>query len=101
MFRKGESEPVAFHTVDEEMCKHFDVPCDPVKYCAGWYDAIGFRVAYGKTIVDMREEFQGYVCEIENDAANSQRNYYRTLLLILDWIEERFTFDAWAEIGRN
>jgi hypothetical protein len=61
LYRKADgenAEPVAFQTIDEEMCAHFNVPCDPVKYLHGWYDNIGFSLAIGKNWDQMREIFK-------------------------------------------
>lgn len=51
LFRKDGSspDPIPFPVVDEEICAHLGVTPDPVKYYMGWYDAIGFLLAIGKT----------------------------------------------------
>ncbi len=97
--RKGSTEFVFFQTVDEEMCKHFQVECDPVKYMSGWYDIIGFRLACGKSFSDQRKIYQAEIDKPEHDA--DDKAYYSTLLMIVNWLEENFTSDAWVEVGRR
>jgi hypothetical protein len=87
LISKETREAEAFQRIDEAICKHFGWECDTVKYAYGWYDAIGFRVACGKSLQQVRDEFSGYVTE------SLQEN--------VDYLSARFTTDAWAEIGRN
>lgn len=82
--RKSDTEagPVAFSTIDDEMCEHFGVKPDPKMYHRGWYDCIGLALACGQTWDKIRETFSGMVP-------------------IVDWLESHFIPNAWAEIGRR
>ena len=46
--KNGCNEPATFQSIDEEICQMLGEPCDPVKFCLGWYDQIGFSLACGK-----------------------------------------------------
>lgn len=90
------SGPVKLNDIDAEMCLHFNAPCDEVKYHAGWYDCVGFRVAVGKTFEHIREEFRGYVEE-----GGQHAPYYQHMLEVVDWLDENFVTDSWREIGKR
>ncbi len=74
--------PVALQTIDEEMCKHFEVPCDPVRWYREWYNIIGLGLACGKSFEQLR-------------------NILPQHLDIIDWLDSQFTADAWVEVGRT
>jgi hypothetical protein len=101
LISKETREAEAFQRIDEAICKHFGWECDTVKYAYGWYDAIGFRVACGKSLQQVRDEFSGYVTESLQENAMGEVQYYDRLVQIVDYLSARFTTDAWAEIGRN
>ncbi len=86
------SGPVPFNVIDEEMCAYFGVPCHPTAWYCYWYDTIGFALAMGKSFEWMRDKIKEGV-ESEKDKAHS--------LKIIDWLDENFTPDAWAVVGRR
>jgi hypothetical protein len=45
--RDGKAIPLS--SIDEEMCRHFDVSPDPGCYFSLWYDVIGYRLATGNS----------------------------------------------------
>lgn len=89
-----EASPVVFTTIDTEMCRHFNVKCDPVEWHHGWYDIIGLSLAYGKTFDQLKETYIGYIREAE-DAWDIH------MLDIINWLDANFVSDAWAEVGRR
>ena len=67
--------------VDAILCENWNTPCDPVKYFEHWVDLIGMPLAMGKTWEDVREQW-------------ADDPY---LLPIIDFLEARYTVEAWAE----
>ena len=90
--RKGESEPTDLVKVDEELCKHLGVECDPKHWTSYWYGSIGFHIACGKPLGS--KELRDVVEYIAGDDTPN-------LLKCLNYLEEHFTSDAWVEIGRR
>lgn len=80
-------EPVKFATIDEEMCEHFGVTPDPVKYYRGWYDVIGEALAMGASFEKIRE------CFVTNDEQNG--------IAIVDFLDANFVSDAWYSRGKS
>lgn len=89
---KKTGEAVIFNKLDEDMCRFWNMPVDADKYFMGWYDAIGFRAAIGKSFADIRKEFMGYTQEDNNKYVE----YYLNLIEILDYIEERYDLNSWS-----
>lgn len=89
--------PVLFAEIDDELRKHFKEPPDPDRYLGGWYNAIGQRVAYGKSFAEVREDFQR---AIKESPIKGQQEYYRDLILILDYLDQHYTTHSWASIGK-
>jgi hypothetical protein len=98
---KETGKPTAFVAIDEALCGHFGYEIHPTKYLFGWYDAIGFRVACGKSLDDIRKEFAGYVSEALGKNELGDVEYYDRLVRVVDYLKERYTTDAWAEVGRK
>jgi hypothetical protein len=90
---KPEEGPVSLSKVDEEMCEHFQVPCDPIKYLGGWFDCIGFRLALGKTFEEIREQIDGYLAA-DKQHQDGYVEFYENMLLMLSYLEERYTPNA-------
>lgn len=84
LFPKGSDEPARFSAIDDEMRKHFDAEPDAKNYYRHWYDIEGFGLAIGRTFDEMRKA----------DTDGDRRD-------IIDWLDERYTADAWTEIGRR
>lgn len=86
--------PVILQRIDEAMCAHFEVPCDPVKYLNGWFDSIGFRLAIGKSFAEIKTEFEKYVEEDKDKGDAGFSEFYRDSIQILDWLAERYAPNA-------
>ncbi len=86
LISKETGEAVSFNQIDEEMCAYFKQPVDEDKYLCNWYNSIGWRVAMGKSLVEVAQEFIAYGPEASD------------LLQITNWLIERYTTDSW--IGR-
>ena len=93
LISKKTGEPTPFNQIDKELCDLFEQPVDPEKYILGWYDAIGWRIATGRTAEQIWDEFQGYV------DANDHANYYSALLIALNYILDNYTSSAWYSRG--
>ena len=89
-----EAGPVVLQVIDEEMCKHFGVPCDPKIYHAYWYQTIGFSLACGKTFEDIRDDVRSQIANATDILHNLQDLHQ---IAICDWLEANFTTNAWAE----
>ncbi len=74
----------SFVEIDETICKYMDWPIDGDKFAFGWYDVIGLGLALGKSFDEIRRY---YTDEPE-------------LLKIIDWLDQRYTSDAWYQHGR-
>ena len=85
--------PVVLQTVDEEMCKHFGVKCNPKRWHHEWYGIIGFGLACGKSFDDFRKTYKQYV-KFGNEPFDIK------MLEVIDWLDANFTTDAFATVGR-
>ena len=74
----------AFQDIDEAICWDLGWPVDEERYAHGWYDSIGLGLARGRTF----EELRDYFVDAEE------------LLQIIDWLDARYTPDAWYESRR-
>jgi hypothetical protein len=94
LFRKGESSPLVLNRVDEEICTFLQVPVDDRKYCYDWFNVIGFLIAMGKPLgsEELRIAVRDWTDVVE---------YQEKLLEILDFMESRYTSDAFVQIGRR
>lgn len=105
LFERGCSEPVKLQQVDQAIADHLGVPCDPVQWCCDWYHVIGFLIAMGKGALGseaLREAVNEWYVggdspyPVEVGIVRGER-----MLLILGFLESRYTSDAWSEIGRG
>jgi hypothetical protein len=80
---KGATEPEKLADIDNKLCAHFGVEPDPEHYYQMWVDIEGLALAMGRDWQWMRENF------------DPER------LPIINWLDEHYTPDAWAEIGRR
>ena len=69
--------------VDERMCAHFDQPCDPKHYLAGWYDSIGLSLALGMSFDEIVEQNTNGEYPWEAGAA------------IASWLSRHFRAECW------
>jgi hypothetical protein len=60
------------------------------EYYHNWFGSIGFRLATGKTFLQIRTEF--IRLRIEQPA---EAGYYARMIEILDYMDETFTSDSW------
>ena len=73
-----DGEPAKLVAVDNAMAAAFGEVPDPVVWFRNWYNCLGLSFATGKSIEETKELFP--------DDAD-----------LLDWIDEHYTVDAWAE----
>lgn len=83
--KRGKTEPVSLNQLDEDVCKMLNKPCDPDKFCRGWYDIIGFRLALGKEWSEIVELF----LPVE-DA------YDLDMLAICAYLQANYTSNCWS-----
>lgn len=87
-------EPESLITVDEAICSFMSLPCDPDKWCEGWYGFIGFRLALGQDFGKIEAE----LVEIKNKCESIQsREHYQRLQDINAFLSREYTSDAWRE----
>ena len=94
--RKGENAPASLQTIDDLMRVAFGEEPDPKRWLWGWYDVVGFGLALGRDWTQLREQYA-------EDPAESERTntFHRQMLTVIDWLDEHYTTDAWAERGRR
>lgn len=93
LFKKGSSEAEVLTKVDEAICEHLGVPCDPVQWRFGWYDLLGFKMAMGASLGS--EELR----EFARDCDEGQETPWMTK--ILAFLEENYTNTSWREVGKR
>lgn len=79
---KETGKPKNFVELDHDLCEHFGIEPNPERWLMNWYNFVGLALAMGKTF----EEIRGFVDEDETP-----------LLDIIDYIDERYTADAWYQ----
>ncbi len=92
LIRKTTGEAARFQDIDTEMCAHFNVPCHPTEWYGHWYDIIGWSCAVEGLTLEQQIAERPLGRELEDFEARH--------LAILNWLNEHFTSDAWAAIGR-
>lgn len=75
---KETGETVDLIDLDYEICQFLGVRVDPVKWCHGWMDTVGFTLAAGGT----RDKLEGY-------------NKDEILFRIWDFIEARYKNESY------
>jgi hypothetical protein len=83
LLRDGEAVPLA--SIDEEMCRHFVVTCDTVRYFSSWYDVIGFELSMGRSWSEIRDFLDKYYTDLP------------ILQQISDWLQANFEVRSWYE----
>lgn len=104
LYRKGDpsAEAVLLHTVDEEMCQHFQVPVSKENWCGDWYNLIGYELAAGRDWNYIRQELAIRTSEsiaAEGKGGYGSIEYYMAMTDVVDWMEENFGYRNWVEIG--
>lgn len=97
LYRKGETEAVPLNTIDEEICAHLGVPVHDTYYCGDWYITIGFKLAMGRSF----DHIIGYYDGAGLVTKGEEREYYDTLRKIAEFLNSKFSTNAWVEIGRR
>ncbi len=87
--RKGESKPASLQDIDDEMRQAFGEEPDEVRWLWGWYDAVGFGLALGRTWAQEREQYA------EDPAEDERTNRFRRrMLAVIDWLDEHYIPNA-------
>lgn len=98
--RKGYPSPAVLQSIDAELCQNLDLPFSEDKWACGWYDLIGFSLACGRTFDEIADAIkEGCIKDNNEDIRQRDRGYQ--LLRINHYLNEHYTTDAWAEIGRR
>lgn len=98
LISKQNGEPESFQHVDDQMREHFGAPPDPKEWYEYWYPVLmEWGVAFGKSFAQLRE-LHGQPAENEQPWQNEGR---QRLLKIIDYLDERYTPNAWAMIGKG
>jgi hypothetical protein len=63
------------------MCSHFGVPCDPARYYAEWYINVGWDLAHGDSLAEIRTRHEDGT----------------VLARVVDWLAANFTPRSWYE----
>ena len=116
LYPKGSSEAVPLNTVvDPAIAAYLNIPCDPKLWTADWFHVIGFLIAC-KNDCDLGSvELERQICKWYDDDDSIYRLQVKngkmtedervscreTMFEILRFLEQRYTSDAWAEIGRR
>jgi hypothetical protein len=90
----GEKEASTLASVDNAICAHFGVAPHPTRYYHFWYDCIGFRLAMGKSLPEIKALFTQYIEEAKTTEA---KDGYRHSIEIVDFLAAHYTPDAWSE----
>lgn len=87
----------SFVKIDEVMCLHFDVPVNDNEYLCNWYNSIGFRVATGKSLNEICQEFITGIGEETKRGNENNAIGYANLLRIAQWLKLHYTTDSWYQ----
>ena len=91
--KHGDPEPSSLQAIDEAICDHLQVPCDPVKWHADWYNVIGLWLACGKSYTEIRSLLHGW-CNLDDPSLNQAGIQ---LLKVLRYLEDHYTPHSWHE----
>jgi hypothetical protein len=81
--------PVNLVAIDEDICRHFGVEIHPTKWYCDWHQAIGFRLAIGKTFDEIIAEFD------QSAGPNDEDTFYARLAQIARYLKCAYTNNAW------
>ena len=100
LISKATGQPATFTDIDAAMCKHFGAECHEVNWHHHWYPLVmEWGVAFGKTFAEMKDIHRTGFADLPADDIEGRRGVEH-LLEIIDWLNEHYTPDAWAQIGR-
>lgn len=93
------------NNVDEQICEFLDVPVHPERWCAGWFDSLGFCIAMENDIVNGMRRCQGWSLEhfhcADHDADCSAFVYrFEVIGMIGRFLDQHYTVQSWTGIGR-
>lgn len=100
LISKVTGEATSFTRIDEDMCAHFGVDCDPDKYLIDWYNCVGWRVAMGKSLDDVIAEFIAGIGEETKNGNENNAIGYSNLVRVTKWLKEHYTTDSWYQVGK-
>jgi hypothetical protein len=80
-FQLMPKKPARLAHVDQEMCKYFEVECDPDLYYMDWFGVIGFLIATGRNYAEIKAKLYEY------NTGDTPR-----YLEILDWLDNNYHF---------
>ena len=87
-----EAGRVVLNTIDEEICALVGDEVHPKKYCRGWFDFIGRRLADGDSWDEVREAHLSLKARYPDDADLAA--FQDDLVKITDWLEANFTVES-------
>lgn len=86
----------SFAEIDDAICKELNVPMSETKYYLGWYDFIGLSLALGSSFDKIRQSLRPKEHDTPDDL-----HWAEQMLKIVDYLDEHYVSNAWAEIGRR
>jgi hypothetical protein len=87
-----EAGPVVLNTVDEEIAALVGEPVDNRRYCCGWFDLIGGRLAGGMSWGEIRAAHLSLKTQYPDDADLAA--FQDMLVKITDWLEANFDVES-------
>lgn len=79
LISKATGKAASLSMVDDLMREHFGAPPSADSWFDNWYNSIGFAIACGGTFDTCRTDYADSPLRLQ----------------IIDWLESRFTTDAW------
>lgn len=73
----GTKEPQVLQQIDDDMRRHFGVPLDNERWYKNWYDTIGFSIAVGLPLPEIRR--------IWDDRVE-----------VVDWLVTNYEWNGWS-----
>ena len=88
--RKGDvtGKLIHFNTIDEEICKHFNVPVSETRYVNGWYDTIGYSMK--GTLAEIADMYR----KPESVESEGSKNFRLNTVMIMEYLDEHFVLNA-------
>ena len=84
LISKDTGQAERFADIDESLCAHLNKEVDEKEYLNYWYDVLGLGIACGKSFDDLRNR-----CQPDDEL----------MLDIIDYLDQNYVPDAWAEGG--
>lgn len=95
LVKKGKTAPATLSQVDEEICKHLNIPVDKIQYGGGqvnWFDTIGQLIAIGWELGS--EKFENWANECRKCYDDPNESKYA---LAYEYIKDNYQAYAWYE----